>query len=130
MAIIDSRCELYIDGMFDDTLCDVLIGYPRAAGIELATRTLSPEVMISDELGDAEEARLILSAQNAGVPMIASAHASSVEELLLRPNIRLLHDNRVFSYYVGVSRELVNGQMSRSFRFNAVPAEDVQCICL
>lgn len=129
-AVIDSRGELYVDGMFDDTLCDVLIGYPKAVGIELATRTLSPEVIICDEIGDVDETRQILSAQNAGVPMIASAHASSMDQLLLRPNIRMLHDSRVFTYYVGASREYVNGKLGSNFRFDAVLAEDMQCICL
>ena len=64
VALIDTRGELYIEKMFSGTMCDVLSGYPRAQGIEIATRTLSPEVIICDELGDADEARQLLSAQN------------------------------------------------------------------
>ena len=123
-ALIDTRGELFMPEMFADTLCDVLTGYPRAKGIELATRTLSPEVIICDELGDAEEARAILGAQNTGVPLIASAHASSLDELLSRPNIRLLHENRVFDYYIAISRERLNGRMSRCFCFDCVTRQE------
>ena len=123
VALIDTRGELYIEKMFTGAMCDVLSGYPRALGIEIATRTLSPEVIICDELGDADEAKGLLSAQNTGVPIIASAHASSVGELLSRPNIRMLHDVGIFSGYVGLSREGVNGKMGRCFSFDYTPRE-------
>ncbi len=124
VALIDTRGELYIEKMFSGTVCDVLSGYPRALGIEIATRTLSPEVIICDELGDADEARELLSAQNTGVPIIASAHASSLAELLARPNIRMLHDAGIFSGYVGLSREGVNGKLGRCFLFDYVSREE------
>ncbi len=125
-AIIDTRGELYIEDMFKDGICDVLVGYPRGMGIEIATRTLSPEVIICDELGNSEEAKGILEAQNTGVPIIASAHGGSLDELLRRPNIRLLHENGVFSGYVGISRALVNGQLSHSYSFQYTRAEEMK----
>ena len=82
--------------MFENNLVDVLRGYPRAKGIEIATRTLSPEVIFCDEIGSAEEAKAILSAQNSGVPLIATAHADSRETLFRRPNIRILYENEIF----------------------------------
>lgn len=124
VAVIDTRGELYIEKMFSGTMCDILSGYPRAHGIGIATRTLSPEVIICDELGDAEEAKQLLTAQNTGVPIIASAHASNLTGLLSRPNIRMLHDAGIFSGYVGLSRERVNGRMGRCFSFDYTPFED------
>jgi len=115
VTLLDTRGELYLPEMFADTLCDVLTGYGRAEGIELATRTLSPEVIVCDELGDMEEARQILACQHTGVPIIASAHASSLDELLARPGIRLLHESGVFAGYAGISRERVSGRLSSRF---------------
>jgi len=109
VALIDTRGELYMREMFEDRLVDVLRGYPRAKGIEIATRTLSPEVIFCDEIGSAEEARAILSAQNSGVPLIATAHAESKEALLRRPNIRMLYENGIFRYYIGISRGAEEG---------------------
>lgn len=125
VAVIDTRGEIYVPEMFSDTLCDALVGYPRAEGIEIATRTLSPELLVCDEIGDADEARQMLTAVNAGVPIIASAHAASVNELMARPNIRLLHDGRVFSGYIGIARERLNGRLTRSFIFDHTSWEDV-----
>ena len=115
VAVIDTRGELYIPRMFEGTLCDFLIGYPRAHAIEIAVRTMSPQVIICDELGDAGEAGQILSCVSTGVPIIASAHGENIAELISRPNIRLLHDGHVFSRYVGIRREKVGGRLSRSF---------------
>lgn len=115
VAVIDTRGELYIPRMFEGTLCDFLIGYPRAHGIEIAVRTMSPQVIICDELGDAGEAGQVLSCVSTGVPIIASAHGENIAELISRPSIRMLHDGHVFSRYVGIRREKIGGRLSRSF---------------
>ncbi len=104
-SLIDTRGEIYMRSVFEESIVDVLHGYPRAKGIEIATRTLSPEVIFCDEIGSSEEAKAILSAENSGVPLIATAHAGSLKELLMRPNIRMLYDGNVFRYYIGLSRE-------------------------
>ncbi len=125
VAIIDTRGEIYVPEMFECTLCDALVGYSRAEGIEIATRTLSPELLICDEIGDADEARQMLAALNTGVPIIASAHAQNISELMARPNIRMLHDGRVFSTYVGIARERVNGRLTRSLTLELAAWEDI-----
>jgi stage III sporulation protein AA len=104
VALIDTRGELYMQKLFGHHLVDVLHGYPRAKGIEIATRTLSPEAIFCDEIGSAEEAKAILGAQNSGVPLIATAHADSREALFRRPSIRLLYESGVFRYYIGLRR--------------------------
>lgn len=103
ISVVDSRGEIYMREMFVHSLCDFLEGYPKGAGIELATRTLSPEALVCDEIGEGE-AESILSAQNTGVPLIATAHGASLASLLLRPCVRKLYDAGIFRYYVGVSR--------------------------
>ena len=133
MVIIDTRSEIYIEEMFENSICDVITGGSRGKGIGLATRTMSPEVLICDELGGVEETRAVLEAQNTGVPLIASAHAGSFAELAARPNIRLLQENRVFDEYILISRERINGRYSGKFSFSVAsclenPA-DVVRIC-
>ena len=125
VAVIDTRGEIYLPEMFDGTLCDILTGYDRAKGIEIATRTMSPEVIVCDEIGDLSEAKAILSAQNTGVPFIATAHASSLRQLLLRPGIKLLDENHVFSYYINITRERVGNRFSRCYTFDVRSAGEV-----
>ncbi len=93
-AIIDERDEiasrLFGDGIDVGIHTDILTLYPKAIGTEIAVRTLSPDIVVLDEIGSDEEARAMLSAVNSGVGFIATAHGSSFEEVLRRPNIKRL----------------------------------------
>ena len=104
VAVVDTRGELCgtegICGMID-----VLEDYPKALGIEIATRTLSPQAVICDEIGDYDEADSILAVQSSGVPLIASAHGDSLEGVLMRPAISLLDRAGVFGAYIGIQRK-------------------------
>ena len=73
---------------------DVVDACPKAEGIMLMLRSLSPQVIITDEIGRAEDVKAIEEAIFAGVSIIASAHGSSLEEICQRPTIgRLLQKN-------------------------------------
>ncbi len=109
-AVIDTRSELYTRALSADTLTDFLFGYEKGEGIELAVRTLSPQVIFCDEIGLQADVDSILTAENTGVPLIASAHADTLEGLLRRPQIARLRDYGVFSRYVRIERE--GGQYS------------------
>ena len=104
VCVIDTRGEI-ASFVSDKRLClDVMSGYPRGLGIDIATRTMSPELIVCDEIGDVCEADAIISAQNSGVPFVASAHGSSLRGLLMRTAIARLHEARVFFSYVGIRR--------------------------
>jgi stage III sporulation protein AA len=110
VAVVDSRGELGM-GLEDPALTvDILTGYPRAKGVEIAARTMNPQLIVCDELGDPREAEAILALQNCGIPFLASAHAGSTEELLRREGLLRLHRGRVFGLYVGLRRQ--GGRMS------------------
>lgn len=93
-AIIDERDEiasLSFGGDIDVGVhTDILTLYPKAIGTEIAVRTLSPDIVVLDEIGSDDEAKAMLSAMNTGVNFIATAHGSSMEEVLRRPNIKKL----------------------------------------
>ena len=67
LAVIDTREELSACGTETASGADFLAGYPRAAGIGIATRTLNPQLILCDEIGEVEEAEEICAACNAGV---------------------------------------------------------------
>lgn len=104
-VVVDTRGELGFE-TDDPRLClDVLRGYPRARGVEIATRTLSAQLIVCDEIGDVEESMALISTHHGGVPIVASAHAGTVDELLRRTGIRLLHEAHLFGAYVGIKRD-------------------------
>ncbi len=118
-VVIDTRGELGFD-IDGESLClDVLSGYPRRCGIEIATRCLNAEVIICDEIGDYEEAMSLVASHNCGVPLVASAHAGSASQLLSRTGLRLLHEAKIFGAYVGIERDGMGG-----FKYNVTYWDD------
>ena len=121
VAIIDSRGELDVSEFGRSCLTDVLFGYPKGAGIEIATRTLSPEYIICDEIG-VGEMEDVLSAGACGVPIIASVHAASYEQLLKKDFIKRFFDSSIFGICVGIKR--LTGQKDYVYDMH-YPLEDV-----
>lgn len=78
------------------TFCDVLSGYPKGEGILNAVRTLSPDVIICDEIGGGNEAKAVGEVINAGIVIIASAHACNVIELYRRTPVKNLLKSGAF----------------------------------
>ena len=119
VAVVDCRGELCACSS-SVGMIDVLEDYPKAQGIEIATRTLSPQAVICDEIGDYDEADSILAVQSSGVPLIASAHGDDLASLLSRPAIRLLDRAGVFGAYIGIRR--TNG----IYRYTVTMAKDMK----
>ncbi len=127
-VVIDTRGELGFEVDGRDLCLDILHGYPRARGVEIATRTLSAQLMICDEIGDTDEAMALISAHHGGVPLVASAHAGTVDELLRRTGIRLLHEARLFGAYVGITRPPVGDAGGGDYLYRITPWEDAERI--
>lgn len=104
VSVVDTRGELSYSLESPNLCLDLLTGYPKHIGIALAVRSLGSEAIICDEIGSAAEAESIRDAHNAGVPLIASAHAASVKELLGRTGLGVLHRAGCFGAYVGIRR--------------------------
>lgn len=79
---------------------DVLTFFPKAYGTLCALRTLSPEIIFLDEIGTIEEAKSIAEGLNSGVKFVVSAHADSIDEALLRPQLNAVLSTGSFKYIV------------------------------
>ena len=84
VALIDCRGELSM-GKGNFYSCDVLENYPKKEGIAHALSSLSPKVIICDEITLSEEVSQIEEGLNSGVKFIVSAHAENYEKAKKRP---------------------------------------------
>lgn len=80
-VIVDERFEM---SCTDGINCDVICGYDKDLGIVHAIRTLSPHVIICDEIATDSEAEKVIKGLDSGVSFIVSVHASDKKELLHR----------------------------------------------
>lgn len=102
-ALIDTRYEL-APGIQSDLLC-VYSGYPRASGMEMAVRTMSPQIVVCDEIAGTDDACAALECAMSGAAVLASTHASDEKSLAKRPSLCMLFDAGVFPLWVGLERE-------------------------
>ncbi len=120
ISLIDERSELasVVNGDFqnDIGLCDVFDGYIKSEAITQALRTMSPDIIVCDELSTESDVEAVKQSLNSGVAFIATMHADSIEMLKKRPIARQLLNTQAFSYIVfldsrekvGVIKDVVN----------------------
>ncbi|AKU32932.1 MULTISPECIES: stage III sporulation protein AA [Bacillus] len=119
-GIVDERSEIAgcIRGVPQHSFghrIDVLDACPKAEGLMMMIRSMSPEVIIVDEIGKSEDVQALLEAIHAGVTIIVSAHGYSLEDLSKRPSFEPLWQLRVFDRYVELNREKGPGTIGRIF---------------
>lgn len=103
VAIVDRRGEFPREN-FRSCQVDVLSGYQPAEGMEIATRTLSPELIIIDEIGK-DDADALINTVRCGIPLLASAHAGDLKDLESRKNLARILSMKVFSTFVGIKKQ-------------------------
>ena len=94
VGIADERGEL-LSGISDNGLIDPCLFLPKAQGIELLTRVMSPEIIVCDEIS-VSDAESVIEAHNCGVSLIASAHCENARDLLSRGRMKALADPELF----------------------------------
>jgi len=94
---------------------DVLDGCPKAEGIMMLIRSMSPAVIITDEIGRIEDTAAIREALNAGIRIIASAHASDLSDALARPFLSRLLNSRIFERIVVLGNSMGVGTLEKVY---------------
>lgn len=105
VGIVDERSEIAasVAGVptFDvGPRTDVLDACPKAEGMMMMIRSLSPQVLIVDEIGHREDAEAIQEAIHAGIRVIASAHGRDIADVQRRPGLAPLFADQVFGRFV------------------------------
>jgi len=127
VGLVDERSE--IAGCFKGVpqrdvgmRTDVLDGCPKAEGMMMLLRAMSPRVIAVDEIGKAEDAEALEEVLNAGVKILASAHGSSLEELAERPVLSGIIGSKTVERFIilgrsrgaGTLEDVIDGKNMRS----------------
>lgn len=105
VGVVDERCELAgcYQGVPQNDMgmrTDILDGCPKAEGMQMLIRSMSPSVVAVDELGKEEDFRAVESVIHCGCKLIATAHGNSLEDVLAQPFFQKLVEERVFERYI------------------------------
>jgi len=123
VCVIDERSELGgcyngIPQMDIGFRTDILDNCPKSQGIMLAIRSMSPDVIVCDEIGTKKDMESLLMALNCGVSIITTIHGSDVEDLYKRAVFREIVENRVFSIAIVLSGRSGVGTVEEVYDFN------------
>lgn len=105
IGLIDERSEIACcyNGIPQNDVgirTDVLDGCPKAFGMIMLLRAMSPEIIVTDEIGRAEDVLAIEEAVNAGVKIIATAHGKDLEDIKKRPTLKEILTKGFFKRYI------------------------------
>lgn len=114
VGVVDERSE--IGGCYMGTAqndlgirTDVLDCCPKAEGMLMLIRSMSPRILAVDEIGAKEEIQAIEYALHCGCIMLATAHGSSMEEMKKKPLFEELIAKKRFERYVILSNRAETG---------------------
>ncbi|MCU6760968.1 Uncharacterized protein conserved in bacteria [uncultured Roseburia sp.] len=79
---------------------DVLDGCPKAEGMMMLVRSMSPEILAVDEIGTKEDFEAVTYALNCGCAVFATMHCSTIQELMDKPFWKDPVNRQLFSRYV------------------------------
>lgn len=124
VVILDERGELAAmwDGIPQNDVgmnTDVLNGFSKARAMEMAVRSLSPDVIICDEIGSKQEAEGLIGCLNAGVQVIASVHAGNQKELVKKQWVMELLKAGVFDEIALLCCDGTPGTVEKLYRTDA-----------
>ena len=108
ILVVDERYEIAgaesgVPRMDIGLTADVISGGTKEFSFNSGIRTLKPDVIITDEIGAKTDAVAIRQAILSGVKVIATAHASAVQELRKRNIFYEMFHDKVFDRYVVLS---------------------------
>lgn len=112
VGVADERCEI-MPVQSAGRHVFVMRGAKKHDGMLSMLRSMSPQVLITDEIGTEEEERAIFKIVNAGVKIICTAHGYSEEDLLRRNGLRGLLEEKIFETIIVLSNKSGPGTIEK-----------------
>lgn len=115
VAVIDERSEIgaSVQGVPQHDLgfrTDVMDGCPKAEGMMMMIRSMSPEVLVVDEIGGTKDIEAILQAIHSGVTMICSIHGLTIEDIKSRSMMKDVFTSQFFQRFIVLGKRSSKGQ--------------------
>lgn len=110
VAVIDERSEIggSIKGVPQHNVgirTDLMDACPKAEGMMMMIRSMSPDVLVVDEIGSEKDVQALMEAILAGVSVICSVHGQSLQEIKKRPSLQALFQQNVFKRFVLLEKQ-------------------------
>ena len=120
IGVVDERSEIaacYMGEPQNDLgiRIHILDCCPKAKGMMMLRRSMSPQVIAVDEIGSREDIEAINYVISCGCKLIATVHGSSIEDVKSKPILGDLLKNRIFERYIILSNINKVGQLEEIY---------------
>lgn len=109
VGVVDERSEIagsYM-GVAQNTVgirTDILDGCPKAAGMMMLIRSMSPQVVAVDEIGSMEDVHALQQVLQCGSSLIVTVHGNSMEEVRKKAYMKELLQRKEFRRFIVLTR--------------------------
>lgn len=94
---------------------DILDCCPKAEGMLMLIRSMSPAVIAVDEIGKREDIDALAYVMNCGCQMLATVHGASVDDVKNKPILRKLVEEKLFKRFIVLSGREIPGTIESIF---------------
>ena len=131
VTIVDERSEIAacyngIPQMNVGIRTDILDNCLKKSGMIMAIRSLSPEVLICDEIGTEGDLEALNMAFNSGVNIIVTVHGYDINDIYNRKVFKELIDNCVLERIILLSNRRGAGTIEKVYK--AIRGKGLQCL--
>lgn len=94
---------------------DVLDCCPKAEGMLMMIRSMSPAIIAVDEIGKREDIDALAYVMNCGCQILATVHGASIEDIKNKPVLRKLVEEKLFKRFIVLSGNGKPGEIENIF---------------
>ncbi len=97
---------------------DVLDNVPKAIGMKMLIRSMSPKVIVADEIGSKDDIESICYAFCCGVKGIFTAHGESIEDIKKNPVVFELIEQGMLERIIFLKEGKEKGEIDKVYELN------------
>ena len=115
-CVIDERNEIFavkngIPAFDAGPMTDIMSMFPKGEGVRLSVRSLSPQMIICDEISGEKDALQLLEAMNCGCGFVVTVHAGTAVQALRRSCVKKLVDGGAVDRLVILGKNFIRNNM-------------------
>lgn len=122
VGVVDERSEIsaMYKGMPQKDVgikTDIIENVSKDIGMRMLVRTMSPKIVVADEIGNTEDVYAINYVMCSGCKGIFTAHGTSFQDVYLNPILKELINNHIFERIVFLDN-VKKGKIEKIYRIN------------
>ncbi len=94
---------------------DIIETCPKDLGITMLLRSMSPNVIVTDEIGSEKEIKALYTALNGGIGLITTVHGDSIDDIQNRKELNRLLDKELFKKVIILSAKRGAGTIEKIY---------------